>query len=357
MLKSHINAIEKVLIAKSRVAQQAGHTLLRGGPREWFIREFLEGHLPTTLEIGSGEIIDENSIPGPPQGEYRNQVDIVIYRRDFPKIQYATEHYAYLSEGVMATIESKSNLVKGTINSKTDLFGACFAANTHKTLHRTPPEIELVHSPPPGIISYVVAYNAEASKNIATIARWLPDISLQSRIPSDNLTDMIVVLGKGVIWNVKRFKPPDAKIPENHSWAFIDQEEGNLLFMFIICFPGCPTRRFRQTFMAMSQAQTLPKLTQLERRYRMEIDVYKAQMSPDPREVRRFLFVPSGQPIENLPKEVVDKCGKLYYQKTLNLESDENRIGLDTNIALSEINRVGYFIKDTNIITRITETV
>jgi len=66
MILSHTNAIEKVLIAQSRAAQHAGHPNLRGGPREWFIHDFLEDHLPSRLEIGQGEIIDEDSRPDPP---------------------------------------------------------------------------------------------------------------------------------------------------------------------------------------------------------------------------------------------------------------------------------------------------
>jgi hypothetical protein len=54
MIVSHLNAIEKVLIAQSRIADNAGHPNLRGGPREWFIQEYLETHLPTILEIGLG---------------------------------------------------------------------------------------------------------------------------------------------------------------------------------------------------------------------------------------------------------------------------------------------------------------
>ena len=54
MIVSHLNAIEKVLIAQSEIAQNAGHPNLRGGPREWFIQEYLENHLPTILEMGQG---------------------------------------------------------------------------------------------------------------------------------------------------------------------------------------------------------------------------------------------------------------------------------------------------------------
>jgi len=63
MLESHINAIENVLLAQSIAAKNAGHPNLRGGPREWFIRDFLQSHLPSTLEIGQGEIIQFNSKP------------------------------------------------------------------------------------------------------------------------------------------------------------------------------------------------------------------------------------------------------------------------------------------------------
>jgi hypothetical protein len=86
MLKSHINAIESVLLSQSKTASHAGHPNLRGGPREWFIRDFLSAHLPAVLQIGQGEIIDHDSTPNPRPDEYRPQVDIVLYRKDLPII-------------------------------------------------------------------------------------------------------------------------------------------------------------------------------------------------------------------------------------------------------------------------------
>src|SRR5438046_816940 len=100
MLQSHLNAIEKALLTQSELAKNAGHPNLRGGPREWLIRGFLLGHLPSNLEIGQGEIIDPFSKPNPPQGSYRPQVDIVIYRRDLPKITLSPFDQAFLVEGV-----------------------------------------------------------------------------------------------------------------------------------------------------------------------------------------------------------------------------------------------------------------
>ena len=74
MLRTHMDTVENQLLVTSRIPANSGHTLHKGTPREAFIREFLEGHLPSNVAIGTGEIIDANSQPG----QQRNQYDIVI---------------------------------------------------------------------------------------------------------------------------------------------------------------------------------------------------------------------------------------------------------------------------------------
>ncbi len=86
----------------------------------------------------------------------------------------------------------------------------------------------------------------------------------------------------------------------------------------------------------------------------MEVDLYKAKKTPEPKEVRTFVFVQKGTDIKSLSNEVTDRCGKLFYQKTLKLEPDENRIALDTNEAIDNIDKYGYYIKDTRITMQIT---
>lgn len=224
MLEAHTNALEKVLLAQSKAAQNAGHPNLRGGPREWFIRDFLENHLPSNLEIGQGEIIDENTKPAPPQNKYRNQVDIVIYRRDLPKISYSKDNTAFFAEGVVATIESKSELTKAELNE------ACKASKNHRNLSRTPP-VHALGTPPDSILSYVVAY--DGPQKIQTVANWLPTLSNELNASKDELVDMIIVLGKGVVWNIQKFPSiPTTNIPAGARWAYIQQEERNLFLMF-----------------------------------------------------------------------------------------------------------------------------
>ncbi len=225
MLLSHINVIEKILVAQGAAAQNAGHPNLRGWPREWFIRDFLTNHLPSSLEIGHGEIIDQDSMPEPPQGEYRPEVDIVIYRCDLPKISYSRDNTAFLSEGVLATIESKSVL------TKEELSKACKASSIHKALRRNTPLHALGDFPPDKIISYVIAYDGPAK--ISTVANWLPEIIEESGISVSNMVDMIVVLGKGVVWQKDKVSViPESQISEDSQWIYFDQSEKNLFLLF-----------------------------------------------------------------------------------------------------------------------------
>jgi hypothetical protein len=225
MLLSHINAVERILVAQGAAAQNAGHPNLRGWPREWFIRDFLTNHLPSSLEIGHGEIIDQESVPEPPQGEYRPEVDIVIYRRDLPKISYSRDNTAFLSEGVLATIESKSVL------TKEELSKACNASSVHKNLKRNIPLHALGNSPPAEIVSYVIAYDGPV--NVPTVANWLPEIRDELNIPVSNMVEMVVILGKGVVWQKDKVPViPKSQIPEGSHWVYFEQSEKNLFLFF-----------------------------------------------------------------------------------------------------------------------------
>ena len=103
MLEGHLNAIEDVLLAQGKVAAKAGHPNLIGGPKEWFIRDFLNVHLPATVKIGQGEIIDSHSKANS-SSSTKNQIDIVLYSHNFPKIAYSKFDSAFLKESVVSTI-------------------------------------------------------------------------------------------------------------------------------------------------------------------------------------------------------------------------------------------------------------
>jgi hypothetical protein len=93
MLKAHMDAVEDHLVSISKVPENAGHSLHKGTPREAFIKEFLDGHLPSNVDIGTGEIIAADPHPG----HARNQFDIVVYRRNYPKLNFGVESLDLLS--------------------------------------------------------------------------------------------------------------------------------------------------------------------------------------------------------------------------------------------------------------------
>src|SRR5438094_6070124 len=108
MLATYMAAVEAALLHTAQIPANAGHPLHKGTPREAFIRQFLADHLSEELAIGQGEIISADSQPS----EVRNQFDIVLYKRHFPKLPFGGGVNAFLAESVVATIEVKSTLTK-----------------------------------------------------------------------------------------------------------------------------------------------------------------------------------------------------------------------------------------------------
>ncbi|NBF09174.1 DUF6602 domain-containing protein [Pseudomonas sp. Fl4BN1] len=95
-------SIAKVL--ESSVSSSiASHSTVLGDARESFIRDVLKRFLPTNISIGSGQIIDS-------EGGISKQIDLIIYRNDFPTLRTFGSADVYLIEGVVATVEVKSQL-------------------------------------------------------------------------------------------------------------------------------------------------------------------------------------------------------------------------------------------------------
>lgn len=47
------------------------------------------------------------------------------------------------------------------------------------------------------------------------------------------LVDMIIILGKGVIWNISKFPLVESQnVPKEHHWAYIAQTDRNLYLLF-----------------------------------------------------------------------------------------------------------------------------
>ena len=241
VLEAYMETNEKLLLAMAAVPAISGHPIHQGTPREAFCHTFLEKHLAQTVAVSSGEVIDASSRPG----EKRSQFDIVIYNRAFPKLDYGGGITGFLSESVIATIEVKSTL------NKEGLRKALAAARRLKALRRGFESCSSTGCRPPGILSYVVAYDGPSS--MRTVHGWLgglhhelsielprlpPTLEERATVPSPAL-DGIFVLGKGILQfdnasvtflhdSTHRALSPDGK------WACIDLESGSLLMLFLL---------------------------------------------------------------------------------------------------------------------------
>lgn len=239
MLKTHVDTVEGKLLEISKVPANSGHSLHKGTPREAFIREFLQEHLSESVAVGTGEIIDANSKP---RGQ-RNQLDLVIYKREYPRLDFGGGINGFLAESVVATIEVKSLL------DKEGLRKAARTAKVIKGLARNVVTCFSAGYQPPSILSYVVAYDGPAS--METVFGWFHDINAtegivypdlpvsdesRSRIASTSL-DAIFVLGKGFIhfgnapagFFGSKFVEQDA----GAKWAIADTPRGSLLLLFL----------------------------------------------------------------------------------------------------------------------------
>lgn len=242
LLKAHFDLVEQSLVALGKVASSAGHNLNKGMPREAFISQFLENHISERIKIGTGEIIDGNSKPG----DSRNQVDIVLYRPEFPRLHFGGNIWAYLSESVVAAIEIKSLLTYDAIRD------SIAAANNIKKLKRSLVSSFRAGYHPPAILNYIVAYKGPAS--LKTVLSWIekshnelgiaypempPSFDARTKIASPAI-DGIFILGLGFILfdNSPRYfdniKDELRAEKPNFRWILGTTESGCLSELFIL---------------------------------------------------------------------------------------------------------------------------
>ena len=239
MLKSHMDAIEKKLIATSKIPANSGHSLHKGTPREAFIKDFLQSHLPETISIGSGEIIDNQSLPG----QQRNQFDIVMYKKNYPKLDFGGGINGFLIESVIATIEVKSTLTKERLEN------AIKAAKNSKSLIKSIIPSFSTGYIPPAILNFVVAY--DGPQNMSTVHGWIPQIHESLNISCPSLStdpeqrrstpspsiDGVFILEKGFLYfdnvPIGLIKASVRRQNPSNKWVFCNSNAGNLLLFFL----------------------------------------------------------------------------------------------------------------------------
>ena len=233
ILHQHLNNCEESLIAQAKIPGISGHSLHKGTPREVFIKEFLAEHMPLDFAIGSGEIIDCCT----ESGGKRNQIDIVIFKRSFPRVHFGGEINAFMRESVIATIEVKSDLTYEELEKSIQS-----ASNVKKMKDTAETSLR-------PIASYVVAYTGAAK--METVFGWIESAyqklnlcdpyfygtftaNERRKIPSASI-DGIFLLGVGACIfenNVGFMNPYFFQEFPDVCWSVVNCERGSLGLLF-----------------------------------------------------------------------------------------------------------------------------
>ena len=204
LFRSHFERIQRRLEAEGKAAQSSHHGLNRGLIREAFIREFLSENISEFWGVGTGEIFH----PEAQEEEIRNQIDVVIHNKRYPKLPISGGIDLFFIETVSSFIEIKSRLTRDAVKQAAD------AAKRIKSLASFEPQrfnpTGMIKNPRP----YAFMFAYEGPAKVETVLRWMMAVSkeddygledLRNTNPEDRqfsnhlFIDGIFVLGKGFV--------------------------------------------------------------------------------------------------------------------------------------------------------------
>ncbi len=100
-IKRHFECIWQILRGKTQLATELSPVTI-GNVREFFVREFLELHLPGDLSVGTGHILDVG-------GDASQQIDVLVSHRSGLALPMGDVRMVF-SDRLVACIEVKSTL-------------------------------------------------------------------------------------------------------------------------------------------------------------------------------------------------------------------------------------------------------
>lgn len=114
------NKLEAVLEREADHAGLLQHGTMIGNVREFITQRVFQSFLPPITHYGSGKVVDA-------AGSDSRQVDLILFDGRFPRFSAHGITGLYTAEGVLATVEIKSNLSKGHL---ADAFENCVSVSS-----------------------------------------------------------------------------------------------------------------------------------------------------------------------------------------------------------------------------------
>lgn len=176
----------------ARAGQQ--HPTLRGDVAQAMVRELLTNHLPPSLGVTGGEVVDSlNSTSG--------QADIIIYdTRRTPMIFTSPDRssHAVPAEGVVGVVEVKSRLQKKDLPQLVEHAGKL--ARLEKRAYFTTPISTSYSFYGDTLATFPIIYTVFAFDSDGTYAAELNE--LQRDVPLNARVDNVLCLDRGLVLNV-----------------------------------------------------------------------------------------------------------------------------------------------------------
>lgn len=172
-----------------------------GTSRETFISKFLDRHLPRRFHTCKGEITDS-------QNHYSGEIDVIVYRDDFPAIEISPGSMIVLAETVAAAIEVKSNLTNEEFDK------AIKTGRRVQSLQRNFGDAILSADLFSSIPYFIIGFEGMTSDTLRQRCESLPTIDASSQPPTVWAPKGVVNLHRdfGIFWRDARFPMP---VPDN----------------------------------------------------------------------------------------------------------------------------------------------
>lgn len=183
----HFRRLTTMLEAQVEVTSASIDSLTKGQAREALVHEVLKPHLPERIVIGSGEIVDSLRYISRP-------VDLILFRDDVPRFYLGGNVCQYLCEGVLSTIEVKTNLTKQELSRALEQVASVKAATPihalpqNREFYRDDPQIMAL---PPFPTATIFSFKGPS---VNKLIEWLASESDPRRMP-----DYICILNGGTV--------------------------------------------------------------------------------------------------------------------------------------------------------------
>src|SRR5688572_30221250 len=113
-LYRYLREVRRQLEQFADITDLAAHGDVKGAPREGFVKAFLKNHLPSSIDYGTGEIVDADD-------NRSGQIDIILQSAISPRMTLLESVMLAFADAVLGIIEVKSTLTTASWSESSHL--------------------------------------------------------------------------------------------------------------------------------------------------------------------------------------------------------------------------------------------